>query len=518
MRWTEKYRPKTLDDVLGNDKAVSDLRGWARAWDAGTPEIRAAILYGPAGVGKTSAALALADEMDWDYIEMNASDQRTAGRIQDVAGPASTARTFSGKRRLIILDEADNLHGTYDRGGAAAILKLVRGTSQPVLLIANEYYGIEKPLRDACLGIQFRSIRATTISQTLREICRDEGIVCDGEALIQIAETAGGDLRSAVNDLQAAAEGLDHLTRADVATGERDVKASIFKVLETIFKGPSASAALTASYSLDESPEDLIHWIDENTPLVYQGEDLLCGYEMLSRADVFLGRVGRRQNYSLWRYASFFMTAGIQAARSRRAGGYTPFKPPSLWRRMGQTRRARGIRDSAARKMAAHCHVSTEFARAELLRFAGLLLKDRDLAPRVAALLDLNAEEIALLVGSTPTTKKVQSIFEESHRLREEERMRDMPDDENTGQRPDLAQDNAASAEAGRAQPGTDDAERAEDAKEVAKPEKQEPKRDEKAAKRGRGRPRKDAAAAAKETKDSIAPSAQKQQKSLLEF
>ncbi len=68
------------------------------------------------------------------------------------------------------------------------MLKLVRGASQPVLLIANEYYEIDKPLRDAAKGIQFRSVRSVTIASALREICKAEGIACDPDALELIAE------------------------------------------------------------------------------------------------------------------------------------------------------------------------------------------------------------------------------------------------------------------------------------------------------------------------------------------
>jgi replication factor C large subunit len=417
VKWTEKYRPGSLREVLGNNKAVEELRHWASSWEAGRPEIRAAILYGPAGVGKTSAALALARELDWDAVEMNASDIRTAGMIQKVAGPASRSSTFSGQRRLIILDEADNLHGTADRGGAAAMLRLARETGQPLLLIANEYYEIEKPLRDASLGIQFRSIRATTIASALREICRKEGISCDPDALELIAERAGGDIRSAINDLQAAAEGASHFSVLDVATADRDVRESIFKVLEIIFKGSSAREALQAAYTLDESPEDLVHWIDENLPLAYQGEDLYRGYERLARSDIFLGRVRRRQVYGLWRYASYLMTGGVQASKAARRHGYIAFRPPGLWRRLAQSRRARGIRDSAAKKIGGRCHVSAGFARAELMGFIGLLLKDKKTAVGTAEELDLDAE-IALLIGSTPSTKKVQSILEEAQKLK----------------------------------------------------------------------------------------------------
>ncbi|MDD2755330.1 MAG: replication factor C large subunit [Methanothrix sp.] len=418
VKWTEKYRPDTLKQVLGNGKAIEELRAWAASWERGSPITGAVILYGPAGTGKTSAALALAREFDWDYIEMNASDARTAGMIEKIAGPASRSMTFSGKPRLVILDEADNLHGTADRGGASAMLRLVRDTRQPVLLIANEYYDMEKPLRDAAKGIQFRSVRSNTIAQALREICRAEGVECDPDALMMIAERAGGDMRSGVNDLQAAAQGQTALALEDVATAERDVKSSIFKVLEVIFKGNSAQEALQASYALDESPEDLINWVDENLPLAYKGEDLWQGYERLARADVFLGRVRVRQNYGLWRYAGFLMTGGVQAAKAAARHGYVAFRPPSRWRRMGQTKKARNIRDSAAKKIGSHCHVSAAFVRAELMDFVGLLLADKKKAIPLAAQLELDADEIALLLGSTTSTKKVQNIFEEAMKMR----------------------------------------------------------------------------------------------------
>jgi replication factor C large subunit len=93
---------------------------------------------------------------------------------------------------------------------------------------------------------------------------------------------------------------------------------------------------------------------------------------------------------------------------------------------MGQTRKARSIRDSAARKIGRHCHVSLTFARSELMDFVGMLLKDKKGAPQLAARLDLTAEEIALLMGSSPGTKKVQNIFEEAMRIRSREQIEEI--------------------------------------------------------------------------------------------
>ncbi len=422
IKWTEKYRPKSLKEVLGNGKAVSDLEAWAREWEGGVPEKRAVVLYGPAGVGKTSAALALAEERGWDQIEMNASDSRTAAAIAKVAGAASKMMTFSGKKRLVILDEADNLYGSADRGGSAAMLRLVRETDQPVILIANDYYGLTKPLREATLGIAFRSIRKPTIASALRDICRAEGAGCTPEMIEEIADMANGDLRSAVNDLQAALEGAIDVG-GEVATGVRDSKSSIFDGVAKILRGSVASEAVKIAWTLDESPEDLVHWIDENLPLVYGAKDLAAGYDRLSRADVFLGRVRRRQNYGLWRYASFMMTGGVQAARTEKKGGYIAFRPPSYWRRMGQTRGARQVRDSAAGKIGTHCHISSRMAKAEMMGFFGLLLKNPEMGPKVAALLDFSVEEIALLLGTKPTTKKVSKLYDAAQELLEEERV-----------------------------------------------------------------------------------------------
>jgi replication factor C large subunit len=85
---------------------------------------------------------------------------------------------------------------------------------------------------------------------------------------------------------------------------------------------------------------------------------------------------------------------------------------------MGQTKKARNIRDSAAKKIGRHCHVSAAFVRAELMGFVGLLLADKKKAVSLAAELELDADEIALLLGSTSSTKKVQNIFEEATKMR----------------------------------------------------------------------------------------------------
>jgi len=424
LDWTEKYRPQTLSQVVGHNKAIDELRAWAQSWLHGTPEMRAAVLYGKAGIGKTTAAHALARDMGWEAIELNASDQRTADIIEKVAGSASQMGSLDGSkiRRLVIMDEADNIHGTADRGGERALVELIKKTNQPIILVANELYDMSAGLRGVCKPIQFAAVMSRSMIPALKKIVANEGISCSPGVIEKLAENAHGDLRSAINDLQAIAQGRTKLELEDLVTGERDSKENIFKVIAKIFKGKDLREAHKATFNLDENPDDLIQWVDENLPIEYTvPQDLDLGYQNLSRASVFLGRVKLRQNYGMWRYASFLMTAGMVVARSRSYSGFVKYQPPSLWRKLGQTKGMRQVRDSTAKKIGTHCHVSMSYTRSQLMPFFRMLLKDEVFAPKAAALLALEPEEISFLLESKSVTKKIQKIFEEARSMIEQE-------------------------------------------------------------------------------------------------
>ena len=428
IEWAEKYRPRTLEDVVGNKKAVQDFKGWAEEWQSGIPERRAVILYGPAGIGKTSSAHALGRDLDWEVIELNASDQRTAGVIEKVAGSAASMNTFFGGKRLIILDEADNIHGTSDRGGMRAIAGIIKATLQPIVLIANDIYGLTPTIRNLCLEIKFGSVQSRSMVPALKKVCEGEGVHCSQEAVLQIAENAGGDFRSAMNDLQAAASGKEVLEVEDIGTAGRDVKENIFKAMQKIFKSTDCKKALESARGLDESPEDLVHWIDENLPIQYARkdgdlEDIRTGFEYLSKADLYLGRVKKRQNYRMWRYASMLMVCGAALSKTRSYPGFIKYQQPSLWRRLGQTRSKRDMRDNIASKIGEHSFESMHYSRNNLLGFYSRMLKDEESAVEVTASLGLELEELMYLSGSAKPSKKLQKIYDEAQRLLDERRV-----------------------------------------------------------------------------------------------
>jgi len=413
MDWTEKHRPSTLAEVRGNDKARDKLREWAERWPE---EGRAVALVGSPGVGKTSAAHALAADMGWDAVEVNASDRRRQEDVERLVGRAAANQTLGGgstTRQLVIVDEADSFHGNADRGGAAALTRAIKSAAQPVVLVANDQYELTDWVRRNVDTIEFRDVSSRSIVPVLRDICRREDVAFEAEALEAIADRNSGDLRSAVKDLQAAAGRSETLTVEDVVTGDRDRTRGIFEFLDDVITDATPEEALRGSYDVDETPDDLIAWIEENAPKDLAGAELADAYGALAAADRWLGRVRATQEYRYWRYATDNMTAGVAAARRGDHGGWTRYSPPGYWSKLGRSRGTRQTRDAIARRIADRGGMSMGTARREVLPFLAAMThhcKPRGVTVAMAAAYDLDESEVAFVTGSGADTNKVADI------------------------------------------------------------------------------------------------------------
>jgi len=373
MDWAEKYRPARLEDIVGNTTAIRQIAAWAMNW---TNKSKPLLIYGKPGIGKTSSAYALASDMGWDVIELNASDQRTAAVIEHIAGVGSVTASLTGSvRKLIVLDEADNLQGTADRGGAKAIIECIRKAQQPMILIANDLYGLSPELRFRCEPVQFKAIPSRSIGPRLKYLCASEKITCSDAAIRSIAESAEGDIRSAVNMLYASAIGRDRLEDVQVHTSQKDERVSIFSLITAIFHTTPDDELMRLSYDVDDTPETIEQWVEGNVHLLPTPLAVAEGYRYLSRADEYLGYTYRRQYYTLWRYATAVMLLGVADAAGGK-GIHTRIMPPERWQKMSTAKKQKAIRIITLNKIAGTMHVPQNTLRENYLDIISLLVEN----------------------------------------------------------------------------------------------------------------------------------------------
>lgn len=414
--WTVKHKPKSLAEVIGNKETIQKFVDWIKSWGKGTPKKRAAFLYGPPGIGKTVTVEALAYDFQMELVEKNASDYRTEDAINRFAGLASQYGSLFGGKRIVLLDELDGLTGTADKGGVKAITDIVKTAQCPIILIANNAYDPRfSNLRSYCLLIEFKKPPTGEVTKHLKRICMGEAIQADEEALKFIAQRSGGDIRSAVNDLQALAQGKKKLTYEDVSwLGYRDRQDTIFNVLRMIIYGRTCLSAKQAVDMADMDIDMLFEWIYENVPEhLTDPHDLARAMDALSIADVYRGRIRATQDWSFTRYVIDYMTAGVAMARQNtKAHGWIPFKFPARIQMLSRSKAERAMQLNIGHKIKRKCHISANRASKEVLPFLKIIFKNNaDMAAGLAKWLDLDAEMVEYLVGSKEKAENIIKLL-----------------------------------------------------------------------------------------------------------
>ncbi|WP_424002060.1 replication factor C small subunit [Haloarcula salina] len=200
--WIEKYRPQTLDDVMGHENIVGRLQSYVSRND-----LSHMLFSGPAGTGKTTCATAIARELygeDWreHFLELNASDERGIDVVRDRI--KNFARTSFGghEYRIIFLDEADAL--TSD--AQSALRRTMEQFSNNVRFILSCNYSsqIIDPIQSRCAVFRFSPLADDAVAEEIRHIAAEEGIELTDDGLDALIYAADGDMRKAINGLQAA--------------------------------------------------------------------------------------------------------------------------------------------------------------------------------------------------------------------------------------------------------------------------------------------------------------------------
>ncbi|MDA4119236.1 MAG: AAA family ATPase [Thaumarchaeota archaeon] len=380
--WTDKYRPDSLEDMVGNDEGRTKLLLWLKKWKPGG---RAALLVGPPGTGKTTTVHLAAERLGLQLVELNASDSRTKEKLNKKVGEAIASTSLFGGRTLIFLDEVDGLAGRADYGAIDFIKSAVRSSESPVVMAANDPDSDEvRKLGSVSSRIEFRRAEPEIVEGRLEKIADMEGIHMGKEELSKIVIAANGDIRSAINFLQS---GL-------AAQKDEDMTAS--QAVNAFFEAGDEKTALRALRAYPGQPRDKIR--DIFTAVVksrVHEERKAASLEVLSKADVLMGRIIRGRDWRLLRYLDPMLASGLWNALGDGGPRYTQDAIPwplqiRIW---NDSKKLKDIALLAGKRLG----ISQKGALVEDLPYILLLCGDRRFREELVRSLDLE-ENYALFV------------------------------------------------------------------------------------------------------------------------
>lgn len=429
VAWTEKYRPKTTFELFGNEEGIVTFREWLQKWTLRRKTGKACLLVGPPGVGKTTLARAAADDYGFRVVEMNASDVRTQKAIESFLAPATTSATldsFSASLRgnMILMDEVDGVFGREDRGGLSAILSVVKDSPIPIVLTANDVEDERfDDLKKACLVIELTEIRPRLLIPILQHILKEEGVSVPFEVIKEIARKSHGDIRSAINDVQAMGS-----TQTALSAAKRTRELDERETLKVLFESGHPTLARRA-LNETEIPlyrDQLILIVHDILPYIYTSPAKLAeAYDALSRADMVYGKIGasrsrgispppfnmpRRDAVPQWNLLPIALNelalVGIQRPDND-VQHVLASAPHASQRVLDRYQYRLWAMDHLCARVARACHVSKRVALHEIVPILVSLFRgDVDKARAIVVSLDLEERDIDFLITESKTEKK----------------------------------------------------------------------------------------------------------------
>ena len=260
LPWVEKYRPMALKEVVGQADITKRLESYVR-----TRNLPNMMFSGPAGVGKTSASVAMARELfgpgfEQNFLELNASDQRGIDVVRSTIKDFARTLAFNAQFKIIFLDESDALTDDAQQALRRTMEKYTRTVR--FILSCNYSSRIIEPIQSRCVVFRFRPLAAKEIEARLVDVAKKENVDIDDKALKAIIYVAQGDMRKSINVLQASAamgKAIDEKTVYEVSSRARpeEIKDLIRLALSGQFL-PAREKLDTLLYEYGMAGEDVI--------------------------------------------------------------------------------------------------------------------------------------------------------------------------------------------------------------------------------------------------------------------
>ncbi|MHA2501817.1 MAG: replication factor C large subunit [Candidatus Kariarchaeaceae archaeon] len=411
--WVERYRPSSRNGLVGNLAAIDGLMHFLRTWTTKS-KVKAAILLGPAGCGKTSSVYALANDLGYTVMEVNASDTRKKASIIEILEPATRFSSLfdEDSKRIILMDEVDGLSGTHDRGGLNEFIKVLQNTRYPIIGTANdpESANIVKLLkRKEVRAFRFTRLSEAEIFELLLNITEQQKVDVSEQVLDQLSTLSAGDIRAAINELESHVYGS-----SEVHVEQRDKMRTLVELLNDLFRAKDFKAARRV---LSNAPSDyyrlLLYLFDESVHQCKTPKEVAAVYDQLANADLVYNRIMRTQNWSLLKYFFDYIGPALNIARSEKHFKKIQKLPniPSSFMARGRSKSYNSSALSLAPTVAPRLHISrNKFIHQEYRYFEKIILGEN--GSEIAADLNLSDDHISALAKNHPTTKLEDEIEE----------------------------------------------------------------------------------------------------------
>ena len=386
--WVDKYKPKKLEDIAGQNKPVSEVLGCIQNWKQG----KGLLITGQSGSGKSCLVEALCSEKKWLLTRLDANEHRNKEAIESFVSSSKNHSLFSSGKSILI-DELEGRSGG-ERGAASGIVSLIKESRFPVFLISEDPY-ISKfsDIRKYCDMIKLPGVAVPSIVKRLREIAKSEGIKTEDDVLKTLARFSQGDLRSAINDLQTACVGKKELKAEDLAPlGFREKENSVFNSLSSIFRSKNLKSSANILSQTDKDPDEIFWWIESNIFFEAKtNKEIIDSYNLLSLSNMYRQLVFRQQN---WRFKKISMDlmSGI-SLQARSGSGFAMYRPPQRFLQLARTKGKRALSQSVSEKIGKKVHCSKKILSREYFPYMKTYLKKY---PKLSEQLGLEEEEIEI--------------------------------------------------------------------------------------------------------------------------